>query len=105
MVLNDKEIDFIKKNITDAESLLKLSLIHIQMCIRDRIFILLQQKKEGTGRMKYKYICDLLISIGCLLFNAYLITLALYMCINYSLWWILLLVFCVTPEDLDDHSM
>lgn len=55
--------------------------------------------------MKYKYICDLLISIGCLLFNAYLITLALYMCINYSLWWILLLVFCVTPEDLDDHSM
>ena len=55
--------------------------------------------------MKYKYICDLLISIGCLLFNAYLITLALYMCINYSLWWIFLLVFCVTPEDLDDHSM
>lgn len=55
--------------------------------------------------MKCKYICDVLISIGCLLFNAFLIMVTLYMCINYSLWWILLLIFCVTPEDLYDHSM
>ena len=54
---------------------------------------------------KYEYICDLLISIGCLLFNAYLIALVLYMCINYSLWWLLLFAFHVTPKDLNDHSM
>ncbi len=40
---------------------------------------------------KWKYISEAIVKIFSMIFNSFIIMVTLHMCINYSMWWILLL--------------